>query len=67
MNRRKFITIAIGGTIVAGTIAYSLSDKHNLSRADVKPSSNPNSLLNPDEKEILILASLAPSGHNTHP
>ena len=67
MNRRKFITIAIGGTIVAGTIAYSLSDKHNLSRADVKPSSNPKSLLNPDEKEILILASLAPSGHNTQP
>ena len=67
MNKRKFITTAIGGTIVAGTIAYSLSDKHNLSRADVKPTSSPNSTLKPDEKEILILASLAPSGHNTQP
>ena len=67
MNKREFIRIAVGGTIATGTIAYSLSDKRNLSRADIRPADQPNSILNPDEKEILILASLAPSGHNTQP
>ena len=67
MNRRKFIGIA-GGTVLAGSGAvYLLSDKSNLSRTDLKPDVNTNTTLSPDEKEILFLASLAPSGHNTQP
>jgi hypothetical protein len=67
MNREQFISIA-GGTIIAAvTTAYLLSDKSNLSRANIKPSDDRTETLQPDEKEILLLASLAPSGHNTQP
>ena len=67
MNRIKFIGIA-GGTIIAiVTTSYLLSDKSNLLRTDVKKSNDNNETLKPDEKEILFLASLAPSGHNTQP
>ena len=67
MNREQFIGIA-GGTIIAAvTTSYLLSDKSNLSRADIKPTDDLNKTLKPDEKEILFLASLAPSGHNTQP
>ena len=72
MNKRRFIAIATGGTIAAGVTTYLFSDKHNFSRADIKPTDNGSSSLKsdrlkPDEKEILFLASLAPSGHNTQP
>ncbi len=67
MNKRKFIGIA-GVTIIAtGIGAYLLSDRTNLVRADLKPTDDRNQTLKPDEKEILFLASLAPSGHNTQP
>ena len=67
MNRRKFIGIA-GGTILAsGGAAYLLSDKSNLVRSDLNIDVNTNTTLLSDEKEILFLASLAPSGHNTQP
>ncbi|MFM9263599.1 Acg family FMN-binding oxidoreductase [Tychonema sp. BBK16] len=67
MNREQFIGIA-GGTIIAAvTTAYLLSDKSNLSRANIKPGDDRTETLQPDEKEILLLASLAPSGHNTQP
>ena len=67
MDRRKFIGIA-GGTVVAsGATSYLLSDKSNLVRADIEPTDSHNRTLKPDEKEILFLASLAPSGHNTQP
>ena len=67
MNRKIFISIA-GGTIIATvTTSYFLSDKSNLLRADIKPENNHKETLKPDEKEILLLASLAPSGHNTQP
>jgi hypothetical protein len=67
MNKRKFIGIVIGGTLASGAITYLFSDKHNFSRADTKTTDAPSSILNPDEQEILFLASLAPSGHNTQP
>jgi hypothetical protein len=67
MNRRKFIGIA-GGTVVGiGATGYLLSDKSNLSRVDLKTADIAKQNLLPDEKEILFLASLAPSGHNTQP
>ncbi|WP_223265220.1 hypothetical protein [Nostoc sp. 'Peltigera membranacea cyanobiont' 210A] len=65
MNRKKFIGIAGGTMIAVGTTSYLLSDKRNLLRADIKPENDNKKTLKPDEKEILFLASLAPSGHNT--
>jgi hypothetical protein len=67
MNKRKFIGITIGSTIASGIITYLFSDKRNFSRADIKPTDDRNSTLKPDEQAILLLASLAPSGHNTQP
>lgn len=67
MNRRKFIGITGGTIVAAGTTAYLLSDKSNLEREDIKPADETNETLEPDEREILFLASLAPSGHNTQP
>ena len=67
MKKRKFIGIAGGTTIAAVTASYLLSDRSNLVRADIKQKDDNNKALKPDEKEILFLASLAPSGHNTQP
>jgi hypothetical protein len=57
----------VGGTLVTvGCIGYVLSDKKNFIREDIKPT--PGELfLQPDERAILYMASLAPSGHNTQP
>jgi len=67
ISKRKFIGLAVGSTLVTGAITYLFSDKSNLLRADIKPTNDRNSWLKSDEKEILFLASLAPSGHNTQP
>lgn len=67
MNRRKFIAIAVGTIATGAATVYLLSDKSNLVREDLKPADGKNEMLKPDEKEILYLASLAPSGHNTQP
>ncbi len=67
MNKRKFISIAAGTIIATGITAYLLSDRNNLVRANLEPIIDRNKTLKPDEKEILFLASLAPSGHNTQP
>ncbi len=67
MNRRKFIGLAGGIIITGGTASYWLSDKRNLVRAEIKPANGTSEILKADEKEILFLASLAPSGHNTQP
>jgi hypothetical protein len=73
MNRIQFISIAGGTLITAVTASYLLSDsfqdayrRSNLSRGNIKQADN-NSILKPDEKEILFLASLAPSAHNSQP
>lgn len=67
MNRRKFFGVA-GGTVLAAVgVGYLISDKNNFVRNNSKDVSPEKSLLKPDEREILYLASLAPSGHNTQP
>ena len=67
MNRIKFISI-VGGTVGAvGATAYLLSDRSNLVRADLQQVDDKNENLKLDEREILFLASLAPSGYNTQP
>lgn len=67
MNRRKFIGIAGGTILVSGATAYLLSDKSSFSRKNIKLADDNDKFLQPDEREILFLASLAPSGHNTQP
>jgi len=67
MNRRGFIIITSAAIAAAGTASYLLSDKTNFTRADIKGAAGSKLLLKTDEKEILYLASLAPSGHNTQP
>jgi hypothetical protein len=67
MNRRKFLGAATGIVVIVGSSSYLLSDKHNLVRDNTNIKSSKQSPLEPDEREILYLASLTPSGHNTQP
>ena len=67
MKRRSFLNLAGTTVVIAGVTYYLLSDKTNFVRADIKPTEIIKIPLQPDEKEILFLASLAPSGHNTQP
>ncbi len=67
MNRRKFLGAAGGTILTAGVVSYLVSDKSNFVRTDIKVGSSDKLLLEPDEREILYLSSLAPSGHNTQP
>lgn len=67
MNRRDFIAIAGTTIIIAGGVYYLSTDKSNFVRADIKDDSSGNIPLKDDERAILYLASLAPSGHNTQP
>ena len=67
MNRRKFIGISAGAIGFAGAGFYLSSDKSNFVREDMKINPTEKIAFQPDEKEILYLSSLAPSGHNTQP
>lgn len=67
MNRRSFIGAVGGSALAVGTVAYYLGDRHSLMRDDIKAADETAGMLFPDEKEILYLASLAPSGHNSQP
>jgi hypothetical protein len=66
MKRRKFLGIAGGTILAAGGVGYLVSDKSNFVRSDLKTAPYVKSL-HAYEQEILYLASLAPSGHNTQP
>ncbi len=67
MKRRKFLTVTGTAIVIAGVTYYLLSDKSNFERADSKQNDPIKISLKPAEREILFLASLAPSGHNTQP
>jgi len=66
MNRATFLKIAGGAVLAAGGAGYLLSDRKNFVRTDIRATATKSPLL-PDEREILYMASLAPSGHNTQP
>lgn len=59
--------LAGSSVVIAGVTYYLLSDKSNFVRDDNKQNEKTKIPLRPDEREILFLASLAPSGHNTQP
>jgi hypothetical protein len=67
MKRKQFIGITAGAISVTVSTSYLLSDRSSLLRQDIKLKDPNNITLKPDEKEILYLSSLAPSGHNTQP
>ena len=67
MNRKQFIEIAAGTIVITGVTYYVSSDKQNFIRGDIPKIDLDLISLKPDEKEILTLAALAPSGHNTQP
>ncbi|MBC7935584.1 MAG: nitroreductase [Rhizobacter sp.] len=67
MKRRKFIGVAGTTLLGAGVACYLLSDKSNFVRADTKKTELTKFAFQPDERELLFLASIAPSGHNTQP
>jgi hypothetical protein len=67
MNRRNFITIAGATIVVAGVVYYLSTDKSNFMRTDILDDSPGKIPIKDDERAILYLASLAPSGHNTQP
>lgn len=68
MKRRNFIALT-GASIfvIAGELYYLSTDKSNFIRTDINDHSSRKSDVNDDERAILYLASLAPSGHNTQP
>lgn len=67
MNRKKFLGVAGGAVLVVAGGYYLQSDKSNFVRGDFKENFLEKIPLSPDERNILFLASLAPSGHNTQP
>jgi nitroreductase len=68
MKRRKFLsTAALGSVVIIGGTGYLMSDRTNFTRVDDALTTPINHMLHPDERQILYLASLAPSGHNTQP
>lgn len=67
MTRKKFITLSGAAVIAAGGGYYLSSDKSNFIRADIKDVPPGKIPIRDDERSILYLASLAPSGHNTQP
>ncbi|MFM9947113.1 MAG: Acg family FMN-binding oxidoreductase [Saprospiraceae bacterium] len=67
MNRKKFLGVAGGAVLAVAGGYYLQSDKSNFVRDDFKENFPEKIPLTADERSILFLASLAPSGHNTQP
>ncbi len=69
MTRREFLQCAAGGLVLAGGVS-TMTACQGVKRADpptLDPGGESIKGLSADEIEILYLASLAPSGHNTQP
>ena len=58
---------AAGSIVLAGAAYYLSTDKKNFVRGDSRINTSGKIPLTDDERIILYLASLAPSGHNTQP
>src|SRR6266540_4695995 len=67
MDRRGFIGVTSASILAAGGAFYLFSDKNNFIRSDINETPSGKFFLRPEEREILYLASLAPSGHNAQP
>jgi len=67
MKRRKFIALTGAAIVIAGGVYYLSSDRKNFIRADINEDISGQIPLTEDERSILSIASLAPSGHNTQP
>ena len=68
MKRRNFIALAGTTIVTASGIYYLSSDTGNFNRADTRNKSDKNiPIKDAVERDILFLASRAPSGHNTQP
>lgn len=67
MHRRKFLAVAGASVAVAGGTAFLLSDWRDFVRADIPRDTGRKFPFQGPEEEMLYLASLAPSGHNTQP
>lgn len=67
MKRRRFLQITGIGISAAAVAAYIGNDRSNVVSANTSVNSIRTTYLRSDERQILYLASLAPSGHNTQP
>jgi hypothetical protein len=67
MKRRNFIALSGAAVILAGGTYYLSTDKSNFVRGDIIADSSGIIPLQDDERKIIYLSSLAPSGHNTQP
>lgn len=67
MERRKFLKYTTGIVVIAGVTYYLISDTSTFERVDLVKNLKSKIPIEADEAKILVLASLAPSGHNTQP
>lgn len=67
MKRRTFIKYTTGIIVIAGVTYYLMSDTSNFERVNLDDKPTTKIPMETDEAKILVLASLAPSGHNTQP
>jgi hypothetical protein len=67
MKRRTFINYTAGIIVIAGVTYYLMADTSNFERADLANNATTKIPMQIDEATILVLSSLAPSGHNTQP
>lgn len=66
MNRRDFLALSVVSMAAVASTVYMIHDTKEILRTDLADDRIILPLY-PDEKQILQLASLAPSGHNTQP
>jgi hypothetical protein len=69
MNRRNFLKVSAEGMILLGGLSFiqACSGFKRSDQGSLEDQDKPIEGLDKDGMEILSLASLAPSGHNTQP